>query len=303
MKKIFTFLLQKLLINKDIRSYKKNIFYYLLFRIFRNFFEGSIITNIYNFKIYLSTNKNKASYSILKKCDFDDQHEIEIINKISNINKVFFLDCGCNYGFYSFFTASLSKKNIVLAYEASTSTIKEFNNNLSLNNFQNINYKNLAISDKNDKLINFNESVNDWESSASHESFNKKNTYKIKTTTIDIELKDYDLKEFIICIKLAIEGSEVLAIKGGLEIIKKYAPIIIIEISKYNINQKNSNFDFFCHFLLENDYIIFDLNQNEVEIEEIKKKITDLDQDHDTIGNFYLVKNNHKLIKFFKKDE
>ena len=303
MKKIFTFLFQKLLINKDIRSYKKNIIYYLLFRIFRNFFEGYIIANIYNFKIYTSTNKNKTSHSILKKCDFDDQHEIEIINKISNINKVFFLDCGCNYGFYSFFTASLSKKNLVLAYEASSSTIKEFNKNLSLNNLQNINCKNLAISDENDKLINFNESINDWESSASHDSFNKKNTSRIKTTTIDFELKDYDLKDFTLCIKLDIEGSEFQAIKGGLEIIKKYAPIIIIEISKYNINQMNPNFDFFSNFLFENDYIIFDLNQNEVKIDEIKKRITNLDQNHDTIGNFYLVKSNHELIKIFKKDE
>jgi len=303
MKKFFTSLFQKLLIDKDIRSYKKNIFYYLLFRIFRNFFEGSIITNIYNFKIYLNTNKNKASHSILKKCDFDDQHEIGIINKISNINKVFFIDCGCNYGFYSFFTASLSKKNIILAYEASSSTIKEFNKNLSLNNLQNINCKNLAISDEDGKLINFNESINDWESSASHDSFNKKNTSRIKTSTIDTELKDYDLKDFTLCIKLDIEGSEFRAIKGGLEIIKKHAPIIIIEISKYNINQMNSNFDFFSNFLLKNDYIIFDINQNELQIEEIKKRITDVDKNHDTIGNFYLVKKNHQLIKIFKKDE
>ena len=303
MKKIFTFVLQKLLINKDIRSYKKNIFYYLLFRIFRNFFQGFIITKIYNFKIYTSANKNKASHSILKKCDFDDEHEIEIINKISNINKVFFLDCGCNYGFYSFFTASLSKENLVLAYEASSSTIKEFYKNLSLNNLQNINCKNLAISDENDKLINFNESINDWESSASHDSFIKKNTSRIKTTTIDIELKDYDLKDFTLCIKLDIEGSEFQAIKGGLEIIKKYNPIIIIEISKYNINQMNSNFDFFSNFLIKNDYIIFDLNLNDVKIDEIKKRISDVDQNHNTIGNFYLVKKNHELIKIFKKDE
>ena len=303
MKNFLTSLFQKLLIDKDIRSYKKNIFYYLLFRILRKFFEGSIITNIYNFKIYLSTNKNKASYSILKKCDFDDQHEIGIINKISNINKVFFIDCGCNYGFYSFFTASLSEKNIILAYEASSSTIKEFNKNLSLNNLQNIDCKNLAISDENGKLINFNESVNDWESSASHDSFDKKNISRIKTSTIDTELKDYNLRDFTLCIKLDIEGSEFRAIKGGLEIIKKYAPIILIEISKYNINQMNSNFNFFNNFLFKNNYIIFDLNQNEVKIEEIKKRITDVDQNHDTIGNFYLVKKNHKLIKFFKKDE
>ena len=303
MKIFFTSLFQKFLINKDIRSYKKNIFYYLIFRIFRNFLEGSIIINIFNFKIYTSVNKNKASHSILKKCDFDDQHEIEIINKISSINKVFFLDCGSNYGFYSFFTASLSKKNIILSYEASSSTIKEFHKNLSLNNLQNINYKNLAISDENNKLVNFNESVNDWESSTSHNSFNKKKISKIKTTTIDIELKNYDLKDFILCIKLDIEGSEFSAIKGGLEIIKRYAPIIIIEISKYNINQMNSNFDFFRDFLSKQDYVIFDLNQNEVRIEEIKKRIIDADQDHDTIGNFYLIKRNDKLIKIFKKDE
>jgi len=303
MKIFFTSLFQKFLINKDIRSYKKNIFYYLIFRIFRNFLEGSIIINIFNFKIYTSVNKNKASHSILKKCDFDDQHEIEIINKISSINKVFFLDCGSNYGFYSFYTASLSKKNIILSYEASSSTIKEFHKNLSLNNLQNINYKNLAISDENNKLVNFNESVNDWESSTSHNSFNKKKISKIKTTTIDIELKNYDLKDFILCIKLDIEGSEFSAIKGGLEIIKRYAPIIIIEISKYNINQMNSNFDFFRDFLSKQDYVIFDLNQNEVRIEEIKKRIIDADQDHDTIGNFYLIKRNDKLIKIFKKDE
>ena len=72
--------------------------------------------------------------------------------------------------------------------------VKEFNKNLSLNNLQNINCKNLAISDENDKLINFNESINDWESSASHDSFNKKNISKIKRARIELYLKDYDLK-------------------------------------------------------------------------------------------------------------
>jgi FkbM family methyltransferase len=300
---IVTKIFQNFVLGKDIRSFKNNILYYLFFRLVRNFLNNYIETKIFNFKILASNKKNQTSHALLKKCNFDDQHEIEIINKISKISKVFFLDCGCNYGFYSFFTASLSKKNLVLAYEASSSTIKEFNKNLSLNNFQNINCKNLAISDENDKLINFNESINDWESSASHDSFNKKNTSRIKTTTIDFELKDCDLKDFILCIKLDIEGSEFRAIKGGLEIIKKHAPIIIIEISKYNINQTNSNFDFFSNFLFKNDYIIFDLNLNEVKLEEIKKRITDVDRNHDTIGNFYLIKKNHELIKIFKKDE
>ena len=68
------------------------------------------------------------------------------------------------------------------------------------------------------------------------------------------------------------------------------------------------NIDLSCRLkiiynLLENEYIIFDLNQKEINVEEIKKRITDVDQNHDTIGNFYLVKKNHELIKIFKKDE
>ena len=301
MKNFLTLLFQKTLIDKDIRTYKKSIIYYLIFRIFRKFLKGSIIVNIYNFKIYASTLKNRTSHSILKKCDFEDQHEIGILNKISNNRKIFFLDCGSNYGFYSFFAASLSEKNKVLAYEASKSTTEEFKKNQLLNNFKNINCKNLAISNENDKIIELYESTNDWESSINHSSFNKKKISKIKTTTIDFELKDYDLKDFVLCVKLDIEGSEFDAIKGAKETIKKYNPIFIIEISKYNINKMNSNLKFFTEFLSENDYLIIDLYQNKVEISEIKKRITDVDKDHKTIGNFYLVKNNHYLDFFFKQ--
>ena len=109
------------------------------------------------------------------------------------------------------------------------------------------------------------------------------------------------MKDFVLCVKLDIEGSEFDAIKGAKETIKEYNPIFIIEISKYNINKMNSNLKFFTEFLLENDYLIIDLYQNKVEISEIKKRITDVDKDHKTIGNFYLVKNNHYLDFFFKQ--
>ena len=303
MKTTITNIFQKILIYRDIRFFKNSFFYYLIFRILRNFLKGFIIVNIYNFKIYVSTQKIKASYYILKKCDFDDKHEIETISKISKIKKIFLLDCGCNYGFYSFFTASLSKNNKVLAYEASSSIKDEFNKNLSLNNFKNINCKNLAISDTNNKIIELYESENDWESSINHSVFDKKITSKTKTTTIDFELQDYDLKEYILCIKLDIEGSEFNALKGAKNIIKKFNPIFIIEISKYNINQMNSNLDFLNNFLLENNYLIFDLYQNKVLIKEIKRRIEEVGPNHNTIGNFYLAKNNLETKELFEKNE
>ena len=59
---------------------------------------------------------------------------------------------------------------------------------------------------------------------------------------------------------------------------------------------------FLVNVIYKNDYIIFDLNQNEVKIEEIKKRIIEVDQDL-LVLNFYLVKKNHELTKLFKKDE
>jgi FkbM family methyltransferase len=75
--------------------------------------------------------------------------------KISDQKKFFLLDCGSNYGFYSFYVASLSSHNQVLAFEASPKTFNSFKENLELNNFKNISYRNLAISEISGKFIKF----------------------------------------------------------------------------------------------------------------------------------------------------
>jgi hypothetical protein len=130
-----TSIFQKYLDNKDIRIFKDNIFYYLIFRIIRNFLAYDIKISIYDFKVFGSIKKNKTSYFLLKKCEFGDYQELNIIEKLSKNSRVFFIDCGCNYGFYSFFAASLSKKNIILSIEASRKTSEEFIKNQNLNNF------------------------------------------------------------------------------------------------------------------------------------------------------------------------
>ena len=96
--------------DKDIRNFKDNLIYYFVFRLLRNFLVQDIILKIYNFKVFGSINKNKTSYFLLKKCEFGDYHELNIIKKFSEKKKILFLDCGCNYGFYSLYVASLNKK-------------------------------------------------------------------------------------------------------------------------------------------------------------------------------------------------
>ena len=73
---------EKLIYNKDIRSFKKNLLYYIIFRIIRNKLKKDIIIKIYNFYIFDSNKKNIQSHSILRKCDFEDLQEIKLIDNI-----------------------------------------------------------------------------------------------------------------------------------------------------------------------------------------------------------------------------
>ena len=290
---IITKYFQNFIKNKDIRNFQDNYYYYLLFRLVRKFLNSYLEVKIFNFKILASNKKNKTSHALLKKCDFDDQSELQLINLISKKRKIFLIDCGCNYGFYSFYTASLSKQNFVIAVEASITTAKDFEKNLKMNKFNNIILKKLAISNIDNMTVPFNESENDWESSLTHNEFDKKKIIKIKTQKIDTILKNKKIDDYFLFIKLDIEGNELQAIEGAKNTIKKFNPIIIIELSSY-ILKKNKNFDYLKFFLKEFDYNIYDTKKKLVTLNNIIKLIKKLDTQHKTIGNYYLIKNGIK---------
>jgi FkbM family methyltransferase len=282
--------LQKYISNKDIRDFKGNFFYYIFYRIVRKFLKGNIKVRICNFFINASTNKNNMSNGLLNKCYFGDETILLVIKKISDQKKIFLLDCGSNYGFYSFYVASLNLNNQSLAFEASPKTFNSFKANLELNNFRNIDYKNLAISEVSGKFISFYESHNDWESSASYNNSKNNKIVRVETTAIDKELLNKNLSNFVVVIKLDVEGNEFNAIQGGLDTILKYQPLITIELSKYNLNKRTYNFDYFRKFLDDTKYKIYDDKLIPFNIETLVDRINHLDNSHQTIGNYFLFK-------------
>lgn len=300
---LITRLLQKYLKNKDIKSLRGNFYYYLLFRLCRKFLNNNIEIRIGGFKIFASNNKNKTSYFLLKKCSFGDDHELKTIKKFSKLNKIYLLDCGANYGFYSFYTGSLSAENQIIAFEASINTSKEFKANLALNDFKNIKIENLAVADKENEILNFNESIKDWESSLTNNNFIKSNSLQIKTTKIDYFLKNENLDGYHLFIKLDIEGNEFDAIKGSLDTIQKYSPLIIIEFSKYNLDNNRDNLNFLEFFLEKFDYSIYTTSSNKIKTEKIIDLLENLDDSHQTIGNYYLIKNASKTESIFLENE
>ncbi len=288
--------------DKDIRSFKYDKKYYFLFRLLRKFFDDNFIINIYNFKISASFKKNYTSHALLRKCDFDDKTELNILKDLSKNNNIYLMDCGSNYGFYSLFVAGLDLNNQVISIEASKKTSQILKKNIELNSFENIRILNNALSDQDGEEVIFNESINDWESSVAHNNFQLSNQTKILTKKIDTILDLIELKKNqILVIKLDIEGNEFKAISGGISAIQKFEPIIIIELSRYIFNSESS-YDFLRNFLNEFDYEIYDNKKKNVEIDKIFKLINELDKNHDTIGNYYLIKNNSKNLNLFLLD-
>ena len=196
----------------------------------------------------------------------------------------------------------MSNKNFVLSFEASSKTSEDFNKNLRLNNLENILLNNLAISDVDNNVVTFNESYNDWESSLSHNKFEEKGITKINTVTIDTSLNKYDLNDYFLFIKLDIEGHEFQAIKGGINTIRKYNPIIIIEFSKYIFENNKNSFKFLEIFLADFDYSIYGTNNKKISLQEVMTLLQNLNSDHKTIGNYYLIKNNEKLEELLKNE-
>tara|TARA_Y100000768_G_scaffold374805_1_gene344908 strand:- start:500 stop:1414 length:915 start_codon:yes stop_codon:yes gene_type:complete len=297
-----TLVLQKYLEKRDIRELKNNFFYYLFFRIIRNFLSYDLIIKIYNFKVYGSIKKNKTSHFLLKKCEFGDYHELNTIKKFSSKKKLLFVDCGCNYGFYSFYAASLSIENEIISIEASKKTLDEFSKNLNLNRFKNINFFHNAVSNSIGESISFQESINDWESSQTHNNFEFRSELNVKSITIDSLLQEYVLNEYFVIIKLDVEGNEINVIKGALEIIKKSDPLIIIEFSKFIFDNKD-NIVYLKNFLNKYDYSIYDTKYNKINLSNILIMLKNLKKKHKTLGNFYLIKNSSINLKLFFSNE
>jgi len=294
MQNLPTKLFQKFIFNKDIRKFKNNFLYYLLFRLVRKFLNSKIEVKIYNFKILASNKKNIASHAILRKCDFTDNAEKKLIETISVKNKIFLIDCGSNFGFYSLFSAALSENNKIISIEASSKTYQDHKDNIILNKFKNIELLNLAVSEKNDQTLKLRESKNDWESSLAHVNFDKIYETEIKTKTIDTILEKKKIDDSDLIIKLDIEGHEINAIEGAFSTIKKFNPLIIIEFSKF-LQSKNYNLDFFRGFLKKFDYAIYDYKYKKTTVDEVIYKLNNLPKSHYTIGNNFLVKNNSKI--------
>jgi FkbM family methyltransferase len=283
---------------------RKNIFYkkifYLFFSIFKFFLIKPVVLNFNDYKFLAFPQKLDYSRFLLTRGDLPDPVELDLIKNTIKNKKSLFIDCGSNYGSYSIPIATFNKNCDVHAFDASRSVKKTFFRNLKLNNLKNIKYHNLAIGEEY-KTVIFHEDIynNIISSTGSGFVVNKINNtnldYKIKMIRLDIFFDLANLKKYeLVFIKIDLEGHDIKAIYGSLNIIKNIKTVIMFEFSKMIYTNDFVEKDF-INFLDKNNLIITDLNLELLTLQKLKKRLNELDNSHQTCGNYLLF--NKNLIK------
>jgi len=283
---------------------KKNLFnkkiFYFIFSIFKFFLKKPVILNFKSYKFLAFPQKLDYSRFLLTRGDLPDPGELDFIKKIIKNKKALFIDCGSNYGSYSIPIATFNKNCDVYAFDASRSVKKTFFSNLKLNNLKNIKYHNLAIGQEN-KIVVFHEDIYNNIISSTGSGFvvnkihNKNVDYKIKMVRLDNFFNSASLRKYeLVFIKIDLEGHDIKAVYGSLNIIKKIKTIIMFEFSKmiYTNDFLEKNF---INFLNKNDLIITDLSLALLTLQQLRNRLSALNNSHQTCGNYLIF--NKNLIK------
>jgi len=143
------------------------------------------------------------------------------------------LDVGANCGWYAIHLQEcMARSGIIYAFEPVPKTHEELKANIHLNNLQDkIKEQNFALSDRSGTAVMY------LPNFSGSPAASMRNLHQ-EEENIEVECKLEQLDEFchaqglarIDLIKCDVEGAELLVLRGGQESIKKYRPVLFIEI-------------------------------------------------------------------------
>lgn len=158
----------------------------------------------------------------------NDRLQIEFILKNLD-NKSVFFDIGASYGYYGLSVAKAISDSKVYCFEAVPSTYFWLTKNIKRNKIDNIIALQKAVGEKDGK-VNVTSDSFGGDFIFIENSLPPSNTDEIDCIKLDTFVKSQNISR-IDYIKIDVEGSELLVLKGAIETIDHYKPIIQLEVS------------------------------------------------------------------------
>lgn len=137
------------------------------------------------------------------------------------------LDLGANAGFYAMLAArAVGPTGRVFAFEPSPKLCERIRDNATRNGFNQVTVVEAAVCDQVGE-IDFG-LVGDLSVTNSIRAASSENAVKVKSITLDAISDQHSLSPQLLLID--IEGAEIMALQGGLNLIKRCLPVIMVEV-------------------------------------------------------------------------
>ncbi len=149
------------------------------------------------------------------------------------------LDAGAYVGIFSVYASKkVGREGKVIAFEPDPDTARRLNKNLELNNASNVEIINKGLWSSDATLV-FKAGRELASSFVTEDNVDNLKKIEVPVTTIDNAMKDVNVKNKLF-IKMNIEGSEIEALKGAVETIRKYRPYWVIR-TNHIVNGKTTD--------------------------------------------------------------
>jgi FkbM family methyltransferase len=180
------------------------------------------------------------------------------------------IDCGAYIGSHTLLMEKLKRNNTILCFEMMPEHYKLLQDNIRLNDLGNVLPFNFALSDHIGQVnLPFVEYTKNMHANFGYTSlyFNSTN---IKVPCINLDSIMAWIKQPVSFIKIDVEGYELLVLKGGLQMISNFKPVILIEIWNRKLEEfLKSEIWEYIHKVLsysithihEDDYILLPMTQ------------------------------------------
>jgi FkbM family methyltransferase len=166
-----------------------------------------------------------------------------------------FIDIGANIGAYSLVASRLvGKKGKVISFEPASKSFLRLVKNISINGITNIIPERKAVLDKNTKpLLYISSGHNLGMSSIFHHDSENGLTERVDAVGLDDYIEKVGISR-ISLIKIDIEGSEFLALKGMQKILDSMRPKILIELKEETLISSGSKVEDILDFFAKAGY-------------------------------------------------
>ena len=253
--KIFRFLF-------TCRFFRKR-YYGIVFRIFRplNLFRDITEIISYDKDLKIKLNLDEWIQQHIYFLGYFDPMGIRFINNQLYEGEVF-IDIGANVGAYSLVASRLvGRSGKVIAFEPVGTIFQRLSENISLNKITNIVAEKRAVLDKNGITdIYLSDKQNMGMSSIFHFNPESGKSEKVEAVSLDDYIEKRDISR-INLIKIDIEGSEMLAIKGMQRIIERFHPKILIELKEETLTNSGYQAKNIIDFLVKAGYNKFIIDE------------------------------------------